>query len=337
MITTEPRTDEIAAFAAAVRAALDDLPPDDIDDLAGGLEADLTARVEDEADADFGDPAEYAAELRRAAGIPERRTGGVSLTRWRARWSRWTRHPLVVGAVEIAGVLRPAWWVLRAWALYQPIAWLTGGSIWPTSPMHWLLAVALVVLSVQWGRGRWLPGSLVRGVNIVVTVLAVLALPFLVGRAAAPTYVDTGWDPGPSSGLLYNGQPITNLFVYDENGEPLTDVQVFDQDGDPVVTVSDPSLEWVPVDVIGANGVWRQDALSPSPRDPGSSGWNVYPLYRSELPADWSTIDPQLEPERLLVHPEPAPFPFDRIRPLTPAGDGSEGTPVEAEGPAPAG
>lgn len=332
MIATVPRADEIAAFAASVRAALGDLPPDDVDELTDGLEADLTARLEDEAEADLGDPAEYAAELRRAAGVPDRRRRGALRAdaqeqwgRWRDRWDRWTRRPLVAGAAEILRVLRPVWWVLRAWAMYQPVAWLTGSSLWPTSPVHWLLAAGVVVVSVQWGRGRWLPASLVRGVNIAVTVVAVLALPFLLGRAAAPTYIDAydGWDPMQSSGLLSNGKTITNLFVYDENGEPLTDVQVFDQDGDPLLTVGDPSRGWVPVDGPGLGGTWQQFALSPNPRDPGSSGWNVYPLYRSELPADWQAIDPQLEPERLLVDPAPAPFPFERIRPLTPVDAGA--------------
>src|ERR1700709_2176140 len=57
-------------FARAVRAALADLPADEVDDLTDGLEADLAERAADEESPDFGDPTDYANELRSAAGLP---------------------------------------------------------------------------------------------------------------------------------------------------------------------------------------------------------------------------------------------------------------------------
>ena len=67
MITTTP-TDE---FAAKVREALSDLPPDELDELTDGLEADLAERAE-ESGLELGDPSAYAEELRAAAGYPPR-------------------------------------------------------------------------------------------------------------------------------------------------------------------------------------------------------------------------------------------------------------------------
>jgi len=44
MTATDPAIEE---FATAVRAALGDLPADEVDDLTDGLEADLTERAAD--------------------------------------------------------------------------------------------------------------------------------------------------------------------------------------------------------------------------------------------------------------------------------------------------
>jgi hypothetical protein len=81
----EPRA--IAAFVAAVRQELNDLSPDEVNELTGGLEADLTDALAEPGSAPspvHGDPAEYASELRAAAGLPprgtrERRDRGLGL------------------------------------------------------------------------------------------------------------------------------------------------------------------------------------------------------------------------------------------------------------------
>lgn len=65
-----------AAFAAAVRERLSDLPTDEVDELLDGLQGDLTERLAESADAgdvgtgELGDPEAYADELRQAAGLP---------------------------------------------------------------------------------------------------------------------------------------------------------------------------------------------------------------------------------------------------------------------------
>ncbi|TFD05650.1 hypothetical protein E3T29_13490, partial [Cryobacterium sp. TMT1-66-1] len=79
MSETATTPQSIRDFALAVRAALNDLPADDVDDLTDGLEADLTEQAADvdAGDAaapgfDLGDPVAYADELRGAAGLPVR-------------------------------------------------------------------------------------------------------------------------------------------------------------------------------------------------------------------------------------------------------------------------
>ena len=65
------------AFAKAVRAELSDLPKREIQELTEGLEADLAERFAEEGPGfEIGSAAEYASELREAAGItpkPEKR------------------------------------------------------------------------------------------------------------------------------------------------------------------------------------------------------------------------------------------------------------------------
>ena len=70
--------DCVAAYVREVRAELTDLPAEDVDDLTGGMEADLS-ELAAESGGDLigrlGSPRLYAAELRAAAGLPERVAG----------------------------------------------------------------------------------------------------------------------------------------------------------------------------------------------------------------------------------------------------------------------
>lgn len=69
---------------AAIRATMVDLQPEVVDDLTGGLEADLNDWVADSATGMAAlPPAEvYATELRAAAGLPERSSTTPEVTRW---------------------------------------------------------------------------------------------------------------------------------------------------------------------------------------------------------------------------------------------------------------
>ena len=69
---------EIAEFVRAVRTELADLPALTVEELVGGLGADLTALVEDSGlplRQVVADPATYATELRLAADLPARVPG----------------------------------------------------------------------------------------------------------------------------------------------------------------------------------------------------------------------------------------------------------------------
>lgn len=355
MSDTATTTQSIRDFALAVRTALSDLPTDDVDELTDGLEADLTEQAADVEAADsaapdfeLDDPVAYADELRRAAGLPVRGTDAPARVPWLRR-QRTRVGALRAGATRrirssAAGsqlldfmlVLRPLWWVLRGWVVYAVAAALLGGAIStvPTDPLRWLVLTAFVVLSVQWGRGRWLPWRWLPGFRTVVSVCTVLVLPMVLLITANQTgaqnsaYVD--YNPYPAPGLMQNGEQVTNLFAYDADGQPLTDVQLFDQDGRALNVVNDPAnTDYLPqLDAVG-----EQDMVVPSPLVPGGSGWNVFPL-RLVTSADIDyTYD--LLGQAHQADAAPSPFPFAQVRPLVPVSEAGEPTPSPTPDPAP--
>lgn len=312
--TTLPGT-EVAVFAAAVRSALSDLPPDELDELTDGLEADLTERAAETPDAaDLGDPVAYAEELRAAAGYPPRSARshlGGTLPRLRSipqdlrsGWkSLLAERPLVAGIAAFVLTLRPLWWVFRGVAVYAAIATFFGvnGMTW------WPIALAVIVLSVQVGRGWMLQRTWVRWAMRVASVVALFAAPVLLNMTiiAANNSNYAMYEPQTiyPQGLSLNGGQIDNIFAYDAAGEPIDQVQLFDQNGTPLNLVGDTS-----VDFWGA-----QDGSMVVPSDdvPGRAGWNVFPLAHANSWSDYED-DGMLDESEI----SDTAFPAGQVKPL---------------------
>ncbi|WP_317229079.1 hypothetical protein [Clavibacter sp. MX14-G9D] len=299
MNTADPALDtRIRAFAAAVRARLADLDPEDVDDLTGGLEADLQEEAADHDGAlELGDPVRYADELRSSAGLPERTTGAAAvaspLSLLRQRIDETGREMLrtvranreLSAVLDLLIVFRPVWWLLRAWAGYQcalvVLAVVFGSShpftLLPGGPLGWLLIAALTLVSVQWGRGRWAGNRFLRISRTVVSVGTALSLlvlvPVVLTDSGSDGYVDeSAYAPYEEPGLLLDGKAIANLFAYDADGELLDRVQLFDQDGEPVTTVSGIEEDGRVVDPTTGEHV-----------SPADGAWNVFPLERDMI------------------------------------------------------
>jgi hypothetical protein len=335
----------VSDFAAAVRAALSDLSPEEVDDLTDGLEADLTDRLaesdaSDLGDPDLGDPAAYAEELRAAAGLPHRAARRSGLASGFASGLAELRtapaviatdlrrfvatHPRIgrLGAFCVA--LRPVWWVFRAVVVTEIIAMGIGGA--PVTGFAVILGIGILVLSVQFGRGRWLPFAWMRGLLLAANILLVIATPFVIGgwatqlnnAAYTQEYVDTIPD-NSNDGLTENGNQVLNIYAYDAQGNPLTNVQLFDQDGKPLDLVGDPGAAY-------ANGSDGSTVTVPNDAVTGRPGWNVFPLaqVKQSAIADDGTI-------KSSAHRIPAELPFATAKPLA----GSEATPTAAPSMAP--
>jgi hypothetical protein len=299
--TADPTLDtRIAAFAAAVRARLADLDPEDVDDLTGGLEADLQEEAADHDGAlELGDPARYADELRSSAGLPERTVEMAAASplhqlRDGVRARTGELHARIRANRELSAILdllivfRPVWWLLRAWAGYQFLG-LTLGSlrVLPTDLVGWTILIVLTVISVQWGRGRWArsrPAQALRTAVSVFTALVLLVLlPTLLNELAVREYNDPGASVSyvEQPGLSLDGRQITNLFAYDADGNLLERVQLFDQDGEPVTTVGSAATDGVAADPATGASV-----------APSDGAWNVFPLDRMHAGVVAGTTDP---------------------------------------------
>lgn len=304
------------AFAAAVRSQLNDLPADELDELLDGLGADLEERLND--GGELGDPTGYAEELRQAAGLPPRDPKSAPqlplrerIAAARARAASWfAATPARRSVRDFAVAVQPTWWVLRAlvgaWAalllLRHP---LINGL--PISYLSVAFTLALIMLSVQWGRGRWLPRAWLTHVRRVANVAAVvLVLPFLASTLASLTtpHTDYSYEEYAMQGLARNGGEITNIFAYDCEGNLLESVRLYDQNGEPLTTLSadasTPPDSWV-------SGDDRSYAHSFNPLAKDAEVWNVFPLSA----ATYSDVTG--EPGE----PSPAKPPKDELPPLS--------------------
>lgn len=296
----------IRGYAQAVRLHLADLGPDVVDELTDGLEADLADAVADRsagiADADgdaptldlaavFGTASDYAAELRSAAGLPEAgdpaRARGLQARARRLR-TEWLRvcEPLTSSATwarlrDFALSLRPAGWVARGWILAALLDAAVRDDGWHSLvPRHevalfWYLVA--VVISVQWGRGKWMPWRWVKVLTLVATVAAFLGI--LPMADATTSMMRAARQPSPaaqlgvgSHGVIVDGERVQNIFPFDAEGRPLENVQLFDERGRPILTQAHWDSQWI----VLPDGSWG--TMWGTATDDGQTRWNIFPL-----------------------------------------------------------
>jgi hypothetical protein len=362
----------VERYAADVRRHLGDLAPDQVDDLTDGLEADLADALQDgpRAPGDdgsavdltvrFGDAHGYARELRAAAGLPDE--GVVHARPWPDRLGRIGRaiasvarrvssalrlQPWWEPVARVATDLRPLWWVARAWITYQALMWLSTETSWlvrwlwperdgiPSRGVHRVLLLVLVVVSVQWGRGRWGAAQLPRLSRVVSIGALVLLLPVAVFTyesryyGAAPGSVQYIEVPGatvqPDDGVWVDGMQVSNLFVYDADGNPLRDVQVYDDRGRPVRATGDEGYgTW------SLPGVAEPWTFVPSEDDQGRQRWNVYPLQGAPS-SEFGFLGDGSDPVRPDAIGTP-PLPFAKAPALVGVGAGEPATEDQSPG-----
>lgn len=299
MNTTEiPLDERIRTFAESVRAHLDDLPGDEVDDIIIGLVADLADQAADgEGELELDDPAAYAAELRSAAGLPDRAESvkrdplRVRIAARRRAWNDSIRRS-AFGAwlLDLLVALRPVWWVLRGLGMFAVASVMlgfyssgTGGWFLPESPWEWIVMLVLVLVSVQWGRDHWLPKNALRYMRTVVSIIAVIMLPFVLGSIVTPRVEWVSEDVYEQPGLLLDGVQVGNVFAYDANGELIDGVQLYTDKGTPLNlfggTIEDTGDDgWYG---FGWNGEDTVRVPFQDTRD--SDVWNIYPLREARV------------------------------------------------------
>lgn len=284
---------DVRGYVAAVRAELDDLTRDEIEELTGGLEADLADALQNQEAAPvvmFGAPADYAAELRSAAGLPPRRVRGgqgfgspqtVALglrevrdraMAWLIAWEWWP------DVRDFVLTLRSVWWLLRGYIAYQFADQLITDAkqALPYSAVTWSVLVLLMVGSLELGRRSHAqrgPRVLIAAGNALTLLLVLVAM---IDSVSTPgtyfadrdrTFTTVITQP-PDKGLFNAGYQVVNVFPYDKNGQPLKDVQLFDDRGRPIAPET--------AKYTGRND--EEVRLVPAVTSDGGMGLNVFPL-----------------------------------------------------------
>lgn len=250
--TSETVNTDADRYLKEVAPHLADLPAEEradlLEDLAQHLR-EIAAEPGPPLNERLGSPEAYAAELLASAGVattgrrrPPLLARAASLTD-RARTS-WPAQEVV----RLQPVLRPAWWVTRAYLAVSLLSALEQDGSYPGFPLPHLLGnpalgllgvLVAIPLSVRLAQ-RPLPraGRLaVVGANVVLAVYALS----LLGRAGTPEvrYVESHygqWQSAAGRGCLADasGNAITNLYAYDTDGRLLDTVLLYDQNGRPI-------------------------------------------------------------------------------------------------------
>jgi len=303
----ETRQNEVARYAAAVRAELSDLAMPEREALLEDLEdhlAEVVAESELPLASRLGTPEAYAAELRAAYGAGLRTTGG-----------RFPRIHRLVGAAaaqvhgwssvqavrEYLPELRPAWWVLRAYLVVLVLAVILRGDqdIHPipnpftSGGVVEIIAMAVaVVFSIR--LGRWASRRQgaeswpLRAGNAVVALGGLIAVGSM---STLPGWVGTPSSPGGMPDAFAAG-PISNIYPYTRDGKPLDGVLLYDQDGRPVTVVAN------------GNGLITQ---YPTAAD-GQPITNEYPLSQTTVDGS-KAMPPRVAIPPVSPTPSPSPSP----------------------------
>jgi hypothetical protein len=237
---------DVEAYLAAVRDELADLRPEERDDLLGEVEASLLDAAE-ESDAPIaarlGPPADFAAELRAAAGLGSGTRVAPSTSRLVV--NAW-RSPHLAMPKRRLRELAPIWWVARAYVVVAGLVWLTDSdqSITPPDivrrgPGDAGLALLLlaVVLSVGLGLWRSRPRGLApfaTALNVLLLLAAVPTVGNLYDWLSRPVSFVPAEETFATAGLARDGVPIQNIYPFSRDGRLLLDVVLYDQNGAPL-------------------------------------------------------------------------------------------------------
>lgn len=225
----------VQSFAKAVREELADLPKSEVAALTEGLEADLQERLTEEGDSfDPGSPSTYAAELREAAGVApkELKRTYFSVAAFNKAFADWANSTAFGAAIfDFAASLRPVWWVLRAGVAYLMVDVMSDFRVLPL----WLLPI-LVLISVQWGRKKWLNtkffAAILAPLNLLALILLIPSASIVSSRIDEYYTLQNVVGSLPSTdGLRLNGISITEIKAFDKDGAEVEGLTFKDPDG----------------------------------------------------------------------------------------------------------
>jgi hypothetical protein len=255
-MTTRTLPQDVKAYLSAVRARLDDLPAEERDDLLADVEPSILESAE-ESDAPvelrLGPPHSFADELRAAAGLPPRaETDDAPRRGLRERLAAADAFFATSPTTRWLRDLAPLWWVLRGVVAVGLLELLYDESVF-RDPDGYGLLVGLAVLlavtvSVAVGLRRPRRKTALIVVNVVLALAAAPVMWNAISAGSDAVFDDRVVTEAPAapapSGLVYEGQPVENIYAFDRRGRLLYDVRLFMGDGRPLevgVAPEDPN------------------------------------------------------------------------------------------------
>jgi hypothetical protein len=290
-MTATTMTEAAAAFLAAVRDELADLPADDAAELLEDVEAHLAEADADGRLTDLGTPQQYAADLRAAAGLPERARAHDRWAPVRAARRLYARVAATRAYTEVRAFLpelRPAWWVVRGYLLVVALSHATSRSVRLAVPFPHLSDSALlglaavcaaVAASVAWGRRHRTYAGWQRALLTAASVLAVISAVAVTEEMRSGGYGGEYYYTSVPQGVVGPYGQISEIYPFGPDNQPLADVRLYDQFGNPVANMVcdvncprlsfplyDGSPDWLPDEPVPTATPTPEATPTPKPK-----------------------------------------------------------------------
>jgi len=288
----------VEKFISEIEEFLQDLGPELKEDILREVRENLEARAEDESgELSLPNSLEYANDLRQAAGLepvaPQKRVfkDFVAGIRERLDYS-----PVANAVRNFLRPFKPLFWVAIGISSYSLLEhYIIGDDGYlgiPSTLEQWLLWVAVILFAVWVGAANF--GPLLRRIRAVALAVAFvpMAIMFYGLSENAIQLSDELVNGNPAdrtTGLIYNGLPVTNIFPYDAEGNLLRDVRLVDDQGRPLNSSVERLVTPVVVELEDGNLV-TSGYLRPSRGIDGAEVWNVYPLKAAANPVGFGLI-----------------------------------------------
>jgi hypothetical protein len=270
-MTAASITPDVSTFLVEVRAELSDLSPEERDDLMAEVEASV---IESASDSPIpiaerlGQPAQFASELRAAAGlrasVDNLEAGPDALDRLRDFVRRAADDRRVRATRSALAVMAPIWWVARGYLVVAAFALATraGWSVRHSAVPSWgggangVAVLAVATLVSCWLGLRHLQHAPARLASAALSVVAVAAIVPVAHHLQEPSRAELLDQAlaaqaryqlatsAPQRGLAFDGVPVDNLYPYSRDGRLLHDVLLYDGAGRPLdlgADVRDPN------------------------------------------------------------------------------------------------
>lgn len=288
----------VEKFISEIEEFLQDLGPELREDILREVRENLEARAEDESgELSLPNSREYANELRQAAGLepvaPQKKVFKEFIAGIRERLDY---SPVANAVRNFLRPFKPLFWVAIGISSYSLLEhYIIGDDGYlgiPSTLEQWLLWVAVILFAVWVGAANF--GPLLRRIRAVALAVAFVPMAIMFQGLSENTIqlsdeLVNGNPASRTTGLIYNGLPVTNIFPYDAEGNLLRDVRLVDDQGRPLNSSVERLVTPVVVELEDGNLV-TSGYLRPSRGIDGAEVWNVYPLKAAANPVGFGLI-----------------------------------------------